>query len=102
MCFFEAENKSDTDKSFGTYYVDGYADDYLAEKEYYGADIDGYSHSFGSLAPGKKIKFYVTWEIDKNWKNFNIYIQNSIWEKSQAAFIIRNNNTVTTTTTKKK
>ena len=99
IVFFEAENKSDKEKAFGSYYIKGYSDNYLVEKSYLLSDIDGYSYTFGNVAPGKKIKFYCAWEVDENYKEFDIYIKDNIWDDAQPAFTITRKDLLTETTT---
>lgn len=70
--FFDVENLSDKSIYLSNYSFDGYVDGYSVNSKTLFGDIDGYSDMSTNIAPGKKVKGYVAYEIDTTWKNFEI------------------------------
>lgn len=73
VLFFEVENVSNENQYVNTLYFKAYVDNYDVSEKYLMGDVDGYSSMLSSgrdLAPGKKTKGYMAYEVDKSWKNF--------------------------------
>lgn len=70
--FFDVENLGDKSLYLSSYSFDGYVDGYSVNPKTLFGDIDGYSDMSSNIAPGKKVKGYVAFEIDTTWKNFEI------------------------------
>ena len=64
---------SNENQYVNTLYFKAYVDNYDVSEKYLMGDVDGYSSMLSSgrdLAPGKKTKGYMAYEVDKSWKNF--------------------------------
>lgn len=68
VLFFEAENISDEDQYINYFYYDSYLDDTAIDTEVLLADFDDYDIFTGDIAPGKKLKGYVAYQVDTDWK----------------------------------
>ena len=66
VLFFEVENISDKDEFINMFNRQAYIDDYSADETYL-ISIDAESFS-GDIAAGKKLKGYVAYEADEDWK----------------------------------
>ena len=86
VLFFEVENITDTDE-FISASIDSeaYVDDYSATEAYISfVDYEGLS---GDLAAGKKIKGYVAYEADENWKELE-WKYEELFDSETIEFII--------------
>lgn len=68
ILFFEIENIGEEEHTFSAWSnIDAYVDDMkISQKSFY-TRIDGYSELSGSVAPGKKAKGYIAFEVEKSW-----------------------------------
>lgn len=68
VLFFEVENISSEKQNVNLFYYKAYLDDYDINPEAILAHPEGYEMLSGDLAPGKKLKGYVCYEVDPDWK----------------------------------
>lgn len=68
VLFFEFENISDEDQYVNIYYQKAYLDDYDIDSTLLVVEPEGYSTLAGDVAPGKKLKGYVAYEVDPDWQ----------------------------------
>lgn len=68
VLFFEVENISSEKQNVNLFYYKAYLDDYDIDQETILAHPEGYEMLSGDLAPGKKLKGYVCYEVDPDWK----------------------------------
>lgn len=74
VLFFDVENVSDKNQYINPFYFKAYQDNYeVDDKSILITKIDGYStFSGGDLAPGKKSKGYLAYELPADWKNLEV------------------------------
>ena len=70
--FFDVENISEESQYISDFDFTGYVDGYELEVEYLYNDIDGIGALDATLKPYKKTKGYVAFEVEENWKSFEI------------------------------
>ena len=70
VLFFEVENISNEEQHVNMFYYDAYVDDYTIDETYIFSDVEGYEDLSGDLAPGKKLKGYVCYEVNPDWQKF--------------------------------
>ena len=75
VLFFDVENDSPKNLFVNSFYFKAYEDDYSISESYIMGDIDGYSMLSGEIAPGKKTKGYLSYEVDPGWKSFEVKYQ---------------------------
>ena len=68
VLFFEVENISSEKQYVNPLYCKAYLDDYDINSKAILAHPEGYEVLSGDLAPGKKLKGYVCYEVDPDWK----------------------------------
>lgn len=68
VLFFEVENISSEKQNVNLFYYKAYLDDYDIDQETILVKPEGYEMLSGDLAPGKKLKGYVCYEVDPDWK----------------------------------
>lgn len=89
--FFNIENVSDEDKFVSTYNFTGYVDDTMIVNKMLFNDVDNVQSLSADLAPGKKVRGYVAYEVDTNWKQFDIhYKENSFDYNDSMIFTVVN------------
>lgn len=75
---FEIENISDSSMTVSTLWdFEAYCDDYHCDQDFSGyflEDIQVLGTLDGDIAPGKKIKGAITYQVPEDFKNFEIYI----------------------------
>lgn len=72
ICEIELENISDEDMSISLLSFDAYADDYSVDDDIFilsSLNMDSFG---GTVAPGKKMKGSVAYEVPKDWTNFQL------------------------------
>lgn len=86
---FEIENGSSSDLAISSVlsfesYVDGYATNYSlsAIMDKSGTQLDG------TVAPGKKMKGWIGWEVPLDWKEVEIHFTDNVWIGSTFKFLI--------------
>lgn len=63
-------------------YCDGFSCDYS-----FGALMAVDDQLDGSIAAGKKMKGWIGYEVDKNWKELEVHVQPSLWSSEKMVFI---------------
>lgn len=82
VLFFEAENISSEDQYINTFYHNAYLDDYDIDQTMLIVEPEGYSMFSGDLAAGKKLKGYVAYEVDPDWKKLEFTYTDGISSSS--------------------
>ncbi len=72
VLFFEVENISDEDQYINIFYSKAYLDDYDIDQTSLLVEPEGYSMLSGDLAPGKKQKGYICYEVNPDWKKLEM------------------------------
>lgn len=67
-----ADNISDEKQNISSYFFHASVDDYSVDETLLISDPDGLKNLSGTVMPGKKLKGYLAYEIDENWKNCEI------------------------------
>lgn len=89
MSEFEIVNNTDREIAISSMIsFEAYADDYaleysvaaLMEKE--GNQLDG------AIAPGKKMKGWIGWEVPQDYKNVEIHFTDNVWSNNKFVFLI--------------
>lgn len=88
ICFFEVENVSDKDDYFNYMNIESYIDGYNDTISVLLTDVDGYSTLAGDVAAGKKLKGYLAWQVDPNWKELEISYKTDFWTGDKAATFV--------------
>jgi telomeric repeat-binding factor 2 len=88
---FEIANNTDKELAISSMLsFEAYADDYTLN---YSAgaiiDIDG-TQLDGTIAPGKKMKGWIGWEVPKDYKNVEIHFTDNVWSNNKFIFLIEN------------
>lgn len=87
--FFEAENTSGEDDYFNHLYFKAYADDYSVDLSIpFISSLNGYSSISADVGAGKKVKGYVTYEVSKDWKEFEITYDDGVWVSNKVATFV--------------
>ncbi len=86
----EIENKSSEDLNISsmlsfTAYCDGYTCDYS-----FSAVMNTSRQMDGTIAPGKKMKGQVAYEVSKNWKEIELHVKPDYWYGSDVEFVVYN------------
>lgn len=92
LFFFDVENISDDNKYISYYDFDGYVDDVDVSTAILFNDVDGIKNLSSNLAPGKRAKGFVAFEVDKLWKEFEIHYKENLWEENTLIFKVNNSN----------
>lgn len=82
--FFTVENIGDEDTYISTYDFDGYVDDTAIDESVILGTIDGYEEIGGNLAVGKKANGYLAFEVNTNWKKFDVHYKNDYLDSSDS------------------
>ena len=82
VLFFDIENISDEDEFISYYDFDGYVDDVACDTTIIFNDVDGIKNLSANLASGKKAQGFVAFEVDKDWKDFEISYKQIFSDKS--------------------
>lgn len=82
VLFMEAENISDEDQYINMFYTQAYVDDYEVEQDALIVEPEGYGMFSGDLAPGKKLKGYVCYQVDPDWKSLEFTYTDGILDTS--------------------
>lgn len=82
--FFTVENIGDEDTYISTYDFDGYVDDTAIDESVILGKIDGYDEIGGNLAVGKKANGYLAFEVNTNWKKFDVHYKNDYLDSSDS------------------
>lgn len=79
VLFFEVENISNEEQNVNLFYSKAYVDDYDIDQAMLLAEPDGYSALSGDLKPGKKLKGYLAYEVDPDWKKLEVTYTDGIF-----------------------
>lgn len=93
ICFFEVENVSDEDNYFN---IESYVDGYNESISILMSDVEDVSILTGDVAAGKKLKGYLAWEVDPEWKELEISYKSNLWTGEKAATFVVTPDQVTT------
>ena len=87
---FEIENNSDSELAVSSALsFEAYSDDYALEYSLQALIEKGSSKQLdGSIAPGKKMKGVVGYEVPANWKNLEIHFKDDVWSSNKFEFEI--------------
>ena len=78
VLFFEVENVSLEDSYFNSMNVEAYEDGYGTDLTgYLWNDPEGWDLLTGDVASGKKLKGYYAFEVDSDWREFELYYKES-------------------------
>ena len=72
VLFFEVENISNEEQYVNPLYIKAYVDDCEIGRKMLLAKPDGYSDLSGELKPRKKLKGYLAFEVDPDWKTLEV------------------------------
>lgn len=85
VLFFEVENISDTDDYFNMFYIESYIDGYSSSTKYLINKPENYESLTGDVAAGRKLKGYVAYEVEPNWKEIEFSYKNWIANSNKIA-----------------
>lgn len=89
--FFNVENTGDESEYISNYNFSGYVDDTFINHVILFNSVEGTESLGVDLAPGKKTSGYVAYEVDTNWKKFEIrYKANSFDLEDSMIFTVVN------------
>ncbi len=87
VLFFEVENISESDQYISGFSFDGYEDNYTIDETFILSNPEGYEALSATIAPGKKTKGYIVYEVKNGWKKFELKY-NSIIDSSPFNFVV--------------
>ena len=90
--FFNVENIDDESKYISTYNFSGYVDDEAVQTKKLFNDVDNTSALNVDLASGKKARGYVAFEINEDWKKFEIHYKENSFDEDSIIFTVVNEN----------
>lgn len=90
--FFVIENKSEEIQYISSYDFDGYVDSYAISTADIYNNIEDYEELSANLAPGKRAKGFVAYEVDTNWQEFDIHLSDWLGETELVFSIINEEN----------
>ncbi len=82
VLFFDVENISTESEYVSHYDFDGYVDDVACDVRSIFGDIEGIKDLSTNLAPGKKAQGFVAFEVNKDWKDFEIHYKKFLGDKT--------------------
>ena len=85
VLFFDVENISSSDEHFNTLYFESYIDDYSVDETFFINKPDNYSYLSGDVASGKKLKGYIAYEVEPNWKEIEFSYKNWVGTSGKIA-----------------
>lgn len=92
VLFFEIENVSGKDEHFNIFYMESYLDGYVIEDEYLVNNPENYSSLGGDVAPGKKAKGYIAYEVSPDWQELEFsYKEYGDSDKNSIIFVVNKN-----------
>lgn len=80
--FLDVENISDESQYISNYNFSGYADGYTVSVKYLLNDIDNIEALSANLAPGKKTKGFIAFEVDTTWEEFELHFSNLLEDEA--------------------
>ncbi len=91
-CKVNGENIDDESKYISTYNFSGYVDDEAVQTKKLFNDVDNTSALNVDLASGKKVRGYVAFEINEDWKKFEIHYKENSFNEDSIIFTVVNEN----------
>lgn len=85
---FEFENKGSEKINVSSMYFSAYCDDYDVDDTYISNAPNELERLSGDIGKGKKVKGYVAYQVDKDWKNFEMTYDDGLSDDSQLKFIV--------------
>lgn len=82
LFFFDVENISNEDEFISYYDFDGYVDNVSCDTTIIFNDVDGTKNLSANLVSGKKAQGFVAFEVNKDWKDFEIRYKQIFSDKS--------------------
>lgn len=82
VLFFEAENISDKEDYFNPLYISASEDGYAAKMKILLNKPEGEENIGGNVAPGKKAKGFVAFEVNPSWRSFEVTYKDGITENA--------------------
>lgn len=94
VCIFEIVNNSDEDVSISSLMCfEAYCDDTSIDQDIMGAqapEAEKYKTLDGDIAPGKKMKGAIVYQVPKKWNKIEINVQLDLLEDDEMKFIVEN------------
>ncbi len=82
VLFFEAENISDKEDYFNPLYFSAYTNEYSSDMKLLINKPNGEENLGGNVAPGKKTKGYLAYEVKPSWTDFEITYREGITDNA--------------------
>lgn len=82
VLFFDIENISTESEYISHYDFEGYVDNVACDITGIFGDIEGISDLATDLAPGKTAQGFVAFEVNKDWKDFEIHYEEFLGDKT--------------------
>lgn len=86
---FEIKNNSDDELTVSSIMsFEAYADDYKLDYSF-GAIMEAEGNQLdGSIAPGKKMKGWIGWEVPEDFKAVEVHFTDNVWSSDKFVFLI--------------
>ena len=88
VCFFEVENVSAEDSYVNSLYIKAYLDDYAINESVIFNEVDAYKSLGGDLQPGKKLKGYLCYEVNPDWKQLEFSYTDGVFDGQVYSFVV--------------
>lgn len=86
---FEIKNNSDAELAISSALsFEGYADDYLANLSLGALMENEQTQLDGSIAPGKKMRGWIGYEVPEDWKRLEVHFTDDVWSNNKFKFEI--------------
>lgn len=90
MAEFEVDNNSDSEIVVSSALsFDAYADGYSLSYSVNALMANKKTQLDGTVAPGKKIKGVIGYEVPVEWKEIEIHFTENVWSSNKMEFVIR-------------
>ena len=88
VLFFEVENVSKEDDYFNMFYMESYLDGYAIDQSLIMGNVENYESLGGDIASGKKMKGYVVYEVNPEWKELEFSYKNWVANSTKVATFV--------------
>lgn len=89
MSEFEIANNTDKEIAISSALsFDAYADDYALEYSFAAIMEKEGNQLDGTVAPGKKLKGWIGWEVPADYQNVEIHFTDNVWSSDKFVFVI--------------
>lgn len=89
MSEFEISNNTDKEIAVSSALsFDAYADDYALEYSFSAIMEKEGNQLDGTVAPGKKMKGWIGWEVPQDYQNVEIHFTDNVWSNDKFMFLI--------------